>query len=296
MQGETLKEQLSEVGQRIKNMREILGISAESMAKNVEVSVADYREYESGTKDFSFTFIYKCAKCFDVDPTDLLQGSSPRLTSYEVTRKGGGLPITRLSGLTYKNLAPLFKNKIAEPYWVKIPYSKEDEENPVKCSSHAGQEFDIVIKGRLKAVVGSNTEILNPGDTIYYNSRTPHGLVALDGEDVEIYALVFNAGEDNGILSLEKAEYTKEAERFDQPQTAVYKNFIKTTKDENRCLTGIEFVNEDKFNFGFDVVDALAKKCPDKLAMLYISKDMQTERRFTFADISKYSAMTANYF
>ena len=68
MQGETLKEQLAEVAQRIKNMREILGISQESMAKNVEISVEDYRNYESGTKDFSFTFIYKCYdfKCSNV--------------------------------------------------------------------------------------------------------------------------------------------------------------------------------------------------------------------------------------
>ena len=295
MQGETLKEQLAEVAQRIKNMREILGISQESMAKNVEISVEDYRNYESGTKDFSFTFIYKCAKCFNVDPTDLLQGSSPTLTSYEVTRKGGGLPITRMSGFTYNNLAPLFKNKMAEPFWVKIPYSAEDEKNPVKCTSHAGQEFDIVIKGRLKAVIGNNTEILEPGDTIYYNSRTPHGLVALDGEDVEIYALVLEAGEDNGIESLETTEYTKEASRADQPMSAVYKQFIETKKNEKRQLVDIKFKNEDKFNFAFDVVDALAKKCPDKVCMIYVSNDKK-ERKFTFEEMSKYSSMTANYF
>lgn len=296
MQEETLKEQLQEVAQRIRNMREILGISEDSMARNVEVSVEDYRDYESGTKDFSFTFIYKCAKFFNVDPTDLLQGSSPTLTSYEVTRKGGGLPITRTSGFTYKNLAPLFKNKAAEPFRVTIPYSKEDEENPVKCSSHAGQEFDIVISGTLKAVIGNNTEILYPGDSIYYNSRMPHGLVALNGEDVEIYALVFGAGEDNGITSDgAKTETTKDAVRDEQPTTAIYKKFIETTKNENNQLVDIKFKNEDKFNFGFDVVDALAKKCPDKTAMVYVSNTKE-ERTFTFAEISKYSSMTANYF
>ncbi len=295
MQGETLKQQLWEVAQRIKNMREILGISEESMAKNVEVSVADYREYESGTKDFSFTFIYKCAKCFNVDPTDLLQGSSPTLSSYEVTRSGGGLPITRGAGFTYKNLAPLFKNKLAEPFRVKIPYSKEDEQLPAKCTSHAGQEFDIVISGKLKAVVGNNTEILNPGDSIYYNSRTPHGLVALDGEDVEIYAIVLN--EDGSLPEpvSEQDENTREAKRSDQPMTAVYKKFIKTAKDTDGRLTDIKFVNEDSFNFAFDVVDELAKKCPDKLAMLHVSNTHE-ERRFTFGDMSKYSSMTANYF
>ena len=295
MQEETMVEQMQEVAQRIRNMREILGISELSMAKNVEVSVEDYRDYESGTKDFSFTFIYKCAKFFNVDPTDLLQGSSPTLTSYEVTRNGGGLPITRTSGFTYKNLAPLFKNKVAEPFRVTIPYSKEDEQSPVKCSSHAGQEFDIVISGKLKAVIGNNTEILYPGDTIYYNSRMPHGLVALDGEDVEIYALVFDAGDDNGITTDSYIDNSKAVPREDQPVTAVYKKFIETTKNENRQLVDIKFKNEDSFNFAFDVVDALAAKCPDKTAMVYVSNKKE-ERTFTFRDISKYSSMTANYF
>ena len=295
MQDEKLKGQLREVAQRIRNMREVMSISTQTMAKNVGLSVDEYKEFESGNVDFNFTFIYKCAKCFNVDPTDLLKGTSPTLTSYEVTRKGGGLEITRGSGFTYKNMAPLFKQKLAEPYWVKIPYSKEDENNPVKCTSHQGQEFDIVIKGKLKAVVGENVEILNPGDSIYYNSSTPHGLVALDGEDVEIYALVLDGGTNNGIVSDAKFDSVKETSREDQPQTAVYKKFIITEKDEQKRLKKISFKDEDKFNFAFDVIDELAKKCPDKTAMVHVSNKKEA-RYFTFADISRYSSMTANYF
>ena len=60
-------------------------------------------------------------------------------------------------------------------------------------------------------------------------------------------------------------------------------------------MTNIEYFNEEDFNFGFDIVDGMAEKCPDKLAMLHVSNDME-ETRFTFADIKKYSNMTANYF
>ncbi len=292
---EKMQEQLKEVAARIRNLREIMGISAETMAKNVEVSVADYKEYESGTKDFSFTFIYKCARCFNVDPTDLLQGTSPRLTSYEVTRSGGGLPITRAEGLTYKNLASLFKNKVAEPFWVKIPYSEEEQNKPIVMSKHAGQEFDIVIKGTLKVVVGGNEEILQAGDSIYYNSTMEHGLLAIGGEDVEIYAIVMNAEGESEYEGKVVPYHGLANARDDQPQTAVYKKFIKTVKDENRALKEISFVNEDKFNFAFDVIDALAEKCPDKVAMVHVSND-KSDRTFTFAEMSKYSNMTANYF
>ena len=54
----------------------------------------------SGEKDFSFTFIYKCAQRFGIDPTDLIKGVSPNLSSYTVTRNGDHLPITRRPGIT----------------------------------------------------------------------------------------------------------------------------------------------------------------------------------------------------
>lgn len=287
---QNIQEQLLEVAQRIKNTREIFGFSVEEMARKTDVSPEEYAEYESGKRDFSFTFIYKCAKCFNVDPTELLQGTSPTLSSYNLTRKGGGLPITRLTGNVYKNLASMFKNKIAEPFWVKIPYKENDT---MKMSTHAGQEFDIVIKGTLKANIGGNEEILHEGDSIYYNSTEPHGLMPVGGEDVEIYAIVMNAGENVDITELH--DEVKVTKRVEQPPTSVYKKFIVTEKDEKGCLKNISFKNEDKFNFAFDVVDELAKKCPNKNAMYYVSNDKK-EKTFTFADISRYSSMTANYF
>lgn len=54
---------------------------------------------------------------FGIDPTDLIKGTSPRLSTYTVTRRGEGLPITRRQGFKYLNLAPLFKGKTAEPFF-----------------------------------------------------------------------------------------------------------------------------------------------------------------------------------
>ena len=284
--------QLMEVAQRIKQTRELMGYSVEEMALKTGVSVADYEEYESGKRDFNFTFIYKCAKAFNIDPTDLLKGSSPTLSRYELTKKGEGLPITRREGYAYKNLAAMFKNKSAEPFWVKIPYSDKELKTP-HYSTHSGQEFDIVIKGKMKAFIGDNVEVLEPGDTIYYNSTTPHALAAMDGEDVEIYAMVM--GGEEGFVPPEVNEHTKEKQREDQPATAVYKKFVNTVKDDKNRLVSISFKNENSFNFAFDCVDELAKKCPDKVAMVHVSNNKK-ERKFTFKEISKYSSMTANYF
>ena len=191
-----LKAQLSQVAERIRTMREIMGLSEEEMAKCTGVSKEDYLRCESGEADFSFTFIYKCASRFGIDPTDLIKGASPTLSSYTVSRKGDGLPITRRQGFKYLNMAPLFKNKTAEPFYVTMPYSEAEQNVAIKLSTHVGQEFDIVLKGSMKVQVGNHIEELFEGDSIYYNSGTPHGMIATGGADCEFYAIVLKGAEE----------------------------------------------------------------------------------------------------
>ena len=183
MEKTDLKTQLTEVAERIRTMREITGLSEEEMARYTGVSREEYEKCEAGEQDFSFTFIYKCAARFGIDPTDLIKGVSPTLSSYTIVRKDDGLPITRRHGFHYLNKAPLFKNKTAEPFFVTMPYDEAQQHVAIKLSTHVGQEFDIVVKGVMKMQVGSHVEILRQGDCIYYNSATPHGMIATEGEE-----------------------------------------------------------------------------------------------------------------
>ena len=86
---------IKEVAERIASLREDLGISVQEMAKITDYSVDEYKKLEAGEQDFSFTFIYKCANAFHVEITELMEGSSPELSGYTVTRKGEGVPIVR---------------------------------------------------------------------------------------------------------------------------------------------------------------------------------------------------------
>ena len=51
----------------------------------------------------------------------------------------------------------------------------------------------------------------------------------------------------------------------------------------------------ENFNFGYDVVDAWAAEQPDKPALLW-TNDQGECRQFTFADMKRYTDMTASYF
>jgi len=285
-----MDKKIKEIAQRVKELREIEGLSTVQMAEKIGITEQEYNQLEGGKTDFTFTFIYKCAKVCGVDIVDILKGHSPSLSAYQVNRKGEGLEIARRKGFKYFNLASNFKNRVCEPFKVYMPYSEAEQNAEIHTNTHKGQEMDIVIKGTMRVRLGDHYEELSEGDSIYYDSLIPHGMIATSEEGCEMYSFVF----ENAFAEYEEEEETVTVEKHDF-SGAVADNFIKTTEDENGTIQSISFVNEDKFNFGFDVVDAIAKKTPDKLAMLHISND-KTERRFTFADIAKYSAKTANYF
>ena len=186
--------QVMQIAERLRGLRDISDISVAEMAKACDVSEEEYEACEAGKVDFSFTFLYKCAAVFGVELTELLTGETPRLTGYSVTRAGEGLPIKRRAAFKYENLGYLFKDKIAEPYFVTAPFKPEEQDAPVHQTTHEYQEFDYIIKGKMKFVYGEHIEILCPGDAVYYDSRRGHGMIATGGEDCEFLAVVIRNG------------------------------------------------------------------------------------------------------
>ncbi len=290
-----LEFKLQEMASRIRELRQIENLSPEEMAEKTDVSVEEYLACENGKHDLNFAFIYRCALALNVNVTDIIEGHSPTLRSYMVTRSGAGQEIANAHGMTYYNMAYAFQDRIAEPLYVKCKYDADAESRDIELTTHAGQECDIVVEGHLLVQVGEHREVLGPGDTIYYDSDTPHGMIAVQGRDCIFYAIVLNpTGEPIPELTSKKVISGGRKKAKDTKQR-IYKNFIDITEDENGTPTSIEFKNTEKFNFAFDLIDALADREPEKLAMLHISRDL-TERRFTFKDIKRASNQCANYF
>ena len=186
-----MNERILEIACRIREMRDILEIPVEDMAELLDLSAEDYLSYEEGTKDFSFTFLYKVANKFQIDMTDLLTGRSPSLAEYFVVRKGQGIPIARREGFKYESLAYNFKDRFAQAFLVTAKYDEEESKKDFPLSRHEGQEFNYIIKGSLRFMVSGYETILNEGDSVYYNSNLPHGMVAHD-EDCTFMAMIMN--------------------------------------------------------------------------------------------------------
>ena len=289
MNHQSTANQLMDIAMRIRDMREILGYSTQKMSELTEVPEALYREYELGRTDLPFTFMHKCAKVFGLEITDLLEGHSAKLSGYTVTRRGKGLVTASEDGITIQDMASMFRKKLATPYWVTYQYSQELQDQPIHTTTHAGQEFDLVIKGALRVRIGDHEEILREGDSIFYKSSTPHGMIAIDGQDCVFLAMIMVSDTTDQPLYIGQARSRQEGPPL------LCQKFIRTQEDERGALQSISFEDEDTYNFAFDTVDAIARREPDKLAMVHISNDM-TERRFTFKEIKDASSQSANYF
>ena len=286
---------IQEIAGRIRELRELENKTPEEMAVVTDVSLDEYLACEAGQRDLNFTFIYRSAQALNVSVTDLLEGYSPVLRSYTLTRAGEGQKVSKAHGMTYYNLAYAFQNRIAEPLYVRSIYDESAQDRPIDLTKHEGQECDIIIEGSLKVQIGEHSEILGPGDSIYYDSSTPHGMIAVGGQDCIFYAIVLNP-EGEPIPELTPTAITEEESAVvTDDKDRIWHKFIDVEENSKGTLTGIKFKHTDEFNFGFDLVDELAKREPDKLAMLHISND-GTERRITFENVSKESARCANYF
>lgn len=182
-----MNEQIKLITERIIGLREIKGISAESLARELKISTDQYQSYESGSIDIPVSLLYKIAHHFNVDLSALLSGENPRLHVYCVVREGKGLHVDRNKNYRYESLAYNFIDKKAEPFIVTIDPLKDDAE--MIFTSHPGQEFDYVMEGCLLVSIDGHEVILNEGDSIYFDSNYKHAIRALNNKTVKLLAV-----------------------------------------------------------------------------------------------------------
>jgi len=183
-----MTEQIKLIAERIKGLREINGTSAETLSKELGISIDLYLQYESGGIDIPVGFLYKLSHKYGIELSALLSGENPRLHVYCVVRKDKGLNIERRKQYKHESLAYNFINKKAEPFLVKIEPKQTD--TPMEFNSHPGQEFNYIIEGTMKIIIDGHEIILNEGDSVYYDSGYKHAMEALNNAPVKMLAVI----------------------------------------------------------------------------------------------------------
>ncbi len=176
-----------EIAKRLRGLREGMDYSEAELAKRIRADVALVKRYESGESEIPVSFLMDVAHECGVDLTDLISGGKAYLHNYAIVRKDEGLSVNRRKDYDYKSLASRFTGRLMEPFLVRVP---PKEQAQVNCISHKGQEFSLVLKGRLELHLDGKIEILEAGDSIYFRSTISHGLRGLDGKEALLLSVI----------------------------------------------------------------------------------------------------------
>ena len=154
-----MDEAIKQIGERLKGLREVLNIPAEEVAELCEISLDHYLKIESGEADPSVYRLSKISKRYGIDLDVLLFGEEPRM-----------------------------KGRKVNPFMVQVdplPGDKKPNKN-----GHDGQEYDYVIEGQLEVTIEEKVMVLNPGDSIYFDSRKSHCFRSLNNEPAKFLCII----------------------------------------------------------------------------------------------------------
>lgn len=172
-----MNEKIKDIADRIKGLRLLSGLSVTEVARVVNVSPEAYEQYESGEDDIPVSLINEISDYYKVDMTEILTGVSPKLHDVCLVKKGEGLRVERYDQYDFRSLAYKYAKRKIEPLLVTLVPEKAPE-----LVSHKGQEFNYCLEGKMKVIVGKDEYVLEPGDSLYFNSMLPHKMLAVDNE------------------------------------------------------------------------------------------------------------------
>ena len=183
-----MSDQIKQIAERLQGLRDVLELTPDEVAKSCQLSVEEYLGMESGEKDISVSALQKIARKYGIALDVLMFGEEPKMSSYFLTRCGSGVSVERTKAYKYQSLASGFRGRKADPFIVTV--EPKPENTPIHFNSHEGQEFNLVIEGRMLLLSLIHISEPTPGDSLYFDSSIPHGMMALDDKTVKFLAVI----------------------------------------------------------------------------------------------------------
>jgi acetyl-CoA synthetase len=132
----------------------------------------------------------------------------------------------------------------------------------IPMSRHEGEEFNYIIKGSLRFRIDGEEVILNEGDSVYYNSGLPHGMVAAGDADCQFLAVVIAPkGKNIKVGKGWDLRAVTGAVKYNYIEKPIFEKFVKVKENAKGQLESLQFLHDESFNFAFDVVDEIRWRC-----------------------------------
>ena len=181
-----MNEELLMISERIRELREIFGLSEEEMAQETGVDTAKYIEYETNGENIPISVLYHISHKFGVDLSEILTGEPARISTMQICHRGKGKTIDRYPGYMYEDLAPRFTGKVMEPLLVTLTPGEPE----AALVTHGGQEFNLALEGGVLVLIDDKRLLLSEGDSIYFDPSLPHGQKAMNGRTARFLTII----------------------------------------------------------------------------------------------------------
>ncbi len=183
---------LVNVGERVKGVREKRGLSLQDISQRTDIDVSVLAQIEGGTVTSPLGTVIKLAKALEMKMGYFISGEESR--AYTIVRRDDRKVVARYDskkgkhyGYEYESLAPHKKDRHMEPFMVTLEPAGTEEER----STHDGQEFIFVLRGKMEVRLAQEIHVLEPGDAIYYDSTVPHLVKCHGNKTTTILAVLY---------------------------------------------------------------------------------------------------------
>jgi transcriptional regulator with XRE-family HTH domain len=179
-----------ELGDRILAFRERLGLSQAELARNSGVDAALLAAIEGGDAYPALGILLKLSRALGQRlGTFMDDHGRPDPLIVRARERQPGFRQHLGTGAETIRYFPLGRGKTdrhMEPLFLEI-----SPEEPTTLTSHEGEEFLIAVSGQLVIHHGRERYLLEPGDSVYYNSIVPHSVSAGGGAPASAYAVIY---------------------------------------------------------------------------------------------------------
>jgi len=182
---DALNRTLDAVGPRLKRLRLHRDVTLTDLAKETGISTSTLSRLEAGLRRPTLEQLLPLARAYGVTLDQLVDAprtGDPRVSLQPIACADGSviIPLSRRQGgiQAYKFVLPIGDDH-AEP----------------DLRSHQGYDWIYVLNGILRLVLDDQDMLLNPGEVVEFDTRTPHWFGATGAGSVEFLSLVGKHGE-----------------------------------------------------------------------------------------------------
>jgi len=182
------------IGSKVRELRQKRNYTLEDLVTKTGLSKLILTEIESGDVIPPVSTLIKLGKAFHVGMAYFFEEVEGGL-KISVTRSGERIKIKRRPhhhegevDYVYESLETKKPDKHMEPLFVEFQPLKTDD---MVFMSHEGEEFLYVLEGTLEFRTDDRTEVLEPGDSIYFESEINHSFRSLTDKPVKAIVVVW---------------------------------------------------------------------------------------------------------